>query len=405
MVNLLLMESNKNVLQKESLAAFEKNHASISDAIATSNYLAGGKLGLVLYYFSLYEALGETGHANKCISLLEEVMDQEDDVTAPLAGTSFSIGTAGLGYILAVLQKSDLVEINLKEDLRELDDSMAGIAMKQIVEEDRNDYLHGAMGVIHYFTLRSKELHIRKHLVELVEAFCKKAVVTENGLWFRNFIIDKKEKDRIDTGLSHGNAGFLLILLNVLQAGIHEKSLKKVIVQGVQFLLSQQMDTFPEDEQHAFFPFSIHSNNNNDKYFSQRLAWCYGDLNIILLLYRGAALLNEPGWEELADTLAEQTVKRMDETATLATDSHFCHGTSGLAHFYQTLYAISGNKIFDNAADYWIGQTLNLLDEEWKQHWYSDKECDLLNGLPGVNLVLLSYISKKELAWSRSLLL
>ncbi|MEQ1675789.1 MAG: lanthionine synthetase LanC family protein, partial [Chitinophagaceae bacterium] len=311
----------------------------------------------------------------------------------------------GLGYILSLLQRSELAEIDLQEDLKELDASMAAAALKQITEEDRNDYLHGAMGVVHYFTTRSKEPIIRQYLETLVTAFCNKAVVSGKGLWFRNFIIDKKEKERIDTGLSHGNAGFLLILLNVWEAGVLKERLTDVISKGMEFLISQQMKTNPEEEQHAFFPFSVNATDHNDIYFSQRLAWCYGDLNIILLLYRVGSSFKINRWTDLADTLSGQTVKRMDATATLALDSHFCHGTAGLAQFYRTLHNVTKNGLFDTAADYWIGRTIQLLEKEWKENTYNGKECDLINGLPGINLVLLSYLCKKDLAWSRSLLL
>jgi lantibiotic biosynthesis protein len=384
---------------------FHKLHVSIEAAVPASHSLLTGKLGLVLYYLSLYEGLGENEYADKAIDLLEAVMNQKDDELPLLAGTGFSTGTAGLGYILSLMKTSELVEIDLQEDLGELDASLAEIAMKQIVEEDRNDYLHGAMGVVHYFITRSKEPHIRTYLEKLVEAFCDKAVVTEEGIWFRNFIIDQREKERIDTGLSHGNAGFLLILLNVLEAGILERKVRQVVTKGIRFLISRQMKPDPNNEQHTFFPFSVNCSNFSDTYFSRRLAWCYGDLNIILLLYRASLLLHEPAWKELADTLAAQTVTRQDETATLAADSHFCHGTAGLAQFYKTLYALTGNGIFSAATDYWMQKTVELLEVECRENWYSGKECDLLNGLPGINLVLLSYITKKELTWSRSLLL
>jgi lantibiotic biosynthesis protein len=384
---------------------FHKLHVSIEAAVPAGHSLLTGKLGLVLYYFSLYEGLGENEYADKAIDLLEAVMNQKDDELPLLAGTGFSTGTAGLGYILSLMKTSELVEIDLQEDLGELDASLAEIAMKQIVEEDRNDYLHGAMGVVHYFITRSKEPYIRTYLEKLVEAFCDKAVVTEEGIWFRNFIIDQREKERIDTGLSHGNAGFLLILLNVLEAGILERKVREVVTKGIRFLISRQMKPDPNNEQHTFFPFSVNCSNFSDTYFSRRLAWCYGDLNIILLLYRASFLLHEPAWKELADTLAVQTVARQDETATLAADSHFCHGTAGLAQFYKTLYALTGNGIFSAATDYWMQKTVELLEVECRENWYSGKECDLLNGLPGINLVLLSYITKKELTWSRSLLL
>ena len=395
---------NNSPLKEKAHTVFQLIHERIESGSPVNNYLLSGKLGLVLYYFSLYEAFDDADAANKSIELLEEIMNPEEGEPAPLSGTGFANGTSGLGYVLALLQNAELIEVNLQEDLHELDESMAIAALQQIVQEDRIDYLHGALGPIHYFTTRSREPRIKKYLEMLVEALCKRAVETKDGSWFRNFIIDPEEKERIDTGLSHGNAGFLLLLLNVWEAGICKEKIRTLVASGIQFLLSHQIETDIATAQYASFPFSIHSENRDDKYYTQRLAWCYGDLNIVLLLYRAAGLLQKPRWKQMADELADKTFFRKDETSTLATDSHFCHGTAGLAQLYRKLFFLTKNEKFAAAADYWIAQTLQYIDAEWKENKYMDKECDLLNGLPGINLVLVSFITQKELAWSRSLL-
>lgn len=399
------MDFNTIMPDQSTANTFKKLHERIESSLPFSNYLLTGKLGLVLYYFSLYEAFGEPDYANKCIELVEEVINQEAEEPAPLSGTGFATGMAGLGYVLSVLQKAELVEIDLVEDLKELDASMAEIALQQIITEDRIDFLHGAMGVVHYFTIRSREPHIKQYLEALVNALCSKAVACPDGTWFRNFIIHEKEKERIDLSLSHGNAGFLLLLLNVMEAGVITPGLEELITKGIQFILQQQMQPDIEQVQYANFPFSVHSENYSDVYFTQRLAWCYGDLNIILLLYRAAKQLNVPAWKEKADELVQQTLLRKDASSTLAVDSHFCHGTAGLAQVYNSLYTITGDKRLNSTAEYWIEQTLRFVETELKNNMYDGKECDLLNGLPGINLVLLSHISEKELTWTRLLLL
>jgi lantibiotic modifying enzyme len=89
----------------------------------------------------------------------------------------------------------------------------------------------------------------------------------------------------------------------------------------------------------------------------------------------------------------------------MATDAHFCHGASGLAHFYKVIYAHTGDERHHQAASYWIGETLRYLNTELKNDYYKNKETDLLNGLPGISLVLLSFTAEKELAWGRAFLL
>ena len=394
------------ITTKENIqAVFQKIHASIETATAPGDYLLSGKLGLSLYYFSLYEVFGDPGHADKSIDLLEQVMNREDENPGTLMGAGFASGITGLGYMVTMLQKAGLAEIDLKEELGELDAAIAELALKEIIQEERLDFLHGAAGIIHYFTSRSDERHIRDYLEKIVTAFCDKAVASDGGLWFNNFIIEEKEKDRIDTGLSHGNSGILLVLLNVLNAGIQQSRIREIVSKGINFIISQRMITMPEGEQYTVFPFSINRDDYNDIYYNQRLAWCYGDLNILLLLYRAAAKLKEPGWRQLAVELTESILIRTTEKSTLVTDSHFCHGSAGLAQVYHALYVITGDSRFNDAYLYWIQKTLSYIMAETDSNYYYGKEYDVLNGLPGVNLVLLSFLSKKELAWSRSLLL
>lgn len=399
------MDKEILITEENIQAVFQKIHGSIETATAPGDYLMSGKLGLSLYYFSLYEAFGDPGDADKSVDLLEQVMNREDEMPGILIGAGFASGITGLGYMVTMLQKAGLAEIDLKEELGELDAAIAELALKEIIQEERLDFLHGAAGIIHYFTGRSDEQHIRDCLNEVVAAFCDKAVASDSGLWFNNFIIDEKEKERIDTGLSHGNAGILLVLLNVLEAGIQETRIKEIISKGIEFLISQRMTAKPEEEQYAVFPFSINENDYNDKYFNQRLAWCYGDLNILLLLHKAAAQMNEPRWRQLAEELTEKILIRTTERSTLVTDSHFCHGSAGLAQIYRALHLITGDERFNGAYLDWVERTLKYIVAEMNNDYYQGKEFDLLNGLPGVNLVLLSFLSKKELAWSRSLLL
>jgi lantibiotic biosynthesis protein len=78
-------------------------------------------------------------------------MNQETDEPAPLTDTSLANGTAGLAYIISLLKNAGLIDMDLPEELKELDEFIVDMALQQI-KEDRLDYLYGAMGVVHYFT-------------------------------------------------------------------------------------------------------------------------------------------------------------------------------------------------------------------------------------------------------------
>ena len=392
--------------------AFNRIHSLVGQAIPVGDGLFSGQLGLSLYYYCLYSILDEVEFAEKSIELLEEVMNREEPGRGGLSGHSLANGTAGLGYLLSLYATEGLVELDLDTDFAEADGQLFIHALHQLKNEGSPDFLHGATGAMHYFLTRSGEPRIRQYLEELADAFAQLAIHTVEGCWFPSFIADKKEQEFINTSLSHGNSGFLLILLELFRSGIRVNELSLLVKKGIEFLLAQQVIPDPEKNQYSFFPSLIHreeelnrSGNQEGRTFTNRLAWCYGDLNMVLLLYKAAALLGETQWMERADVLGRELVQRKSEAATLVNDSHFCHGSAGLISCYESLYRYSGLVLYQEAAGFWLEKTREYLDQELHQSYYKGKEGDLLEGLPGIALALLSSQYQKETAWNRLLLL
>lgn len=398
------MQTPGNLLALSGDSLFQKIDTIIRQVQPANNFLLGGKLGLSLYHFSVYEALGNQSAGERAIQLLEEVLNQETGYPVPLAGMSFASGTSGLGYLITLLVKAGLIEMDLEQELKELDDSIVAEALLQI-RNDHLDYLYGAMGAIHYFSLRADEPSIRQHLSVLIAAVADRAVKEEQGTWFPSYIVEEKDKDRIDLSLSHGNTGFLLILLNLAGKNILRDRIESIVTGGIRFILSSQMTPNPGTGQHTLFPFMIEVAERSATTYSERLAWCYGDLNILLLLYKASVVFNNSTWKSAADTIAQQVLLRKDESSTLAADAHFCHGTAGLVQVYQRLYDLSANESFLQARDHWMQYTLELTGKEMAANHYQNKEGDILTGWAGINLVLLSYGSKKSLSWTSALLL
>jgi hypothetical protein len=261
------------------------------------------------------------------------------------------------------------------------------------------------MGVVHYFLTRLPGKKIENYLNQILEKFCDMAVQEPEGTWFKNYFFKTEPIEEINFGLAHGQSGFLILLMQAAEKGIHPARIRELVENGVALLLHYRQEIDFEKEQVSFFPTAVNSINKNKLALSARLAWCYGDLNIIYTLYEAAAFLNKPAWALLADQLAEKTMQRKDFNTTVAGDSHFCHGTIGLAQFYKKLYEIRNLPAYKEAWEYWIMKTLELLPGELENNYYQSKENNLLEGLIGVNLGLLSFLSEKELNWSKALLL
>lgn len=397
-------EENFN-LKAAATEKFHELHRIIESKIPANDSLLGGKLGMVLYYFSLYEALGQQGYAEKSVALLEEVLQQMDTTSPEIFGNSFGAGGAGLGYVITVLHNAGLIEINLQEELELLDQFLFTSAMEQIIKYDAIDFLHGAMGVLHYFTQRLPDRSIEDYVQKIIEAICNKAVEEKEGNWFRNYVRAEKEKLEINLSLSHGLSGFLVLLVQAQEKIPANIFLQHTIREGIDFMLAQQAEVDFIKKKFSFFPSTIDSINKEKRFFTTRLAWCYGDLNVLLAMYKAGDLLKIPACISRANLLGSATFMRKSLEEVGAADTHICHGTAGLAQFYKRLHEISHQQVYQTAWQHWIQQTLDLLPAELQKGLYIGKECDLLEGLAGVNLALLSFISGKELAWSKALLL
>ena len=134
------------------------------------------------------------------------------------------------------------------------------------------------------------------------------------------------------------------------------------------------------------------------------LAWCYGDLNQLALLIKVSHVFQINTYDDIIDNVASQVCRRsLDES--LVRDSHFCHGASGVCFLFNHLYELTGRNDFLIAKNIWLEITLSLLEIDLKEENYKDKESQLLEGLVGVGLVLLSEISNEKLSWSKLLLM
>ncbi len=382
---------------------FNQIHNIITRHQPASDGLFGGSLGLALYYFNLYKAHGLQADADKAISYVETTLQKINEGAIHLFGHSFCSGLAGLGYMINELKNADLVDIDIHEEFAELDLLLYQSTKHQLQQSNQHDFLHGAMGVIYYFVTRLPDTTIAGYTYELVELFCDKAVYTDKGIWFKNFVIKEDKEAEVNFSLSHGQSSFLIVLALAYHKGITVEHIPLLLQKGIEFLLHYKRTSNIAEGQYSIFPTSVLDQEIN---FSVRLAWCYGDLNVVLAMLHAATVLNKPDWFDMANEIALETIKRNDTATSGAEDSHLCHGSLGLAQFYKTLYDLTQIEAYQEAWVYWVHFTATqFVPKEVETNFYKDKECDLLEGWVGVNLVYLTYLSDKELNWNKIMLL
>ena len=334
--------------------------------------------------------------------IFDEINGGNNNLNNPLLGD----GLAGFAYTITYLQKNKFIDFDINSELDELDEYLFNAA-KELIKKDQIDYLHGASGILHYFASRANDSIIIKQYIDvLINDLCSRAVIDKNGIWFKNNSVERlKQNNTIDISLAHGLTGILLIFIENWPYVSNKKNVEKFIQNGIHYILSAETSAINKNRGLSHFPITINSTSGS-KHFINRLAWCYGDLNEVLLLYRAGKLLGNSKYTEKADIIGFQSIKRKTKEETLCSNSHFCHGTAGLAQVYKCLYAESGHFFYYDAYKYWIKQTINNIESEITQSIFADNAISILEGLAGVGMVLTEYINEgDQLNWSKVFLL
>jgi lantibiotic biosynthesis protein len=387
----------------ETTTTFESVHQCIAKHSPGRDALLTGRLGLCIYYLEVFQTTGNPADAELGISHLETVFEHWNTGSTTLKGNAYSYGGAGLGYVATLFKSAGLVEIDMMREFKELDAYLFQSALEQIINDGDIDPLHGAMGVLHYFNSRGEEPCIRGYIESMVHALSIRIVDTKNGIWINNNSFEKKPQ--INFSLSHGLCGYLSILLDTYQLGICTGKIEKWVTSGVQHLLHYYRQPNFSQENFQQFPALISLAGEPTPMFTNRLAWCYGDLNVVGLLYKAAKILGNKKWQQLADEYGIVTTTRKLSQHTSVTDAHFCHGAAGLATYYQTLYSTIKLDAYKSAFLFWQNQTKSYIDKELDNGFYTGKEANLLEGLPGIGLSLIGNTDFPKTFWPSSLFL
>lgn len=146
---------------------------------------------------------------------------------------------------------------------------------------------------------------------------------------------------------------------------------------------------------------------------NSRLAWCYGDLGAAIAFWQAGNTLGEQRWKTEALHILQHASKRIDLHANQVVDAGICHGTAGIAHIFNRFYRETKQIFLKDAADYWINETLKMATQKdglcgykaWQgeEGWVAQQ--GLLEGIAGIGLVLISYLSTEDAAWDKAFLL
>ncbi|MDP1972915.1 MAG: lanthionine synthetase C family protein, partial [Sediminibacterium sp.] len=332
-----------------------------------------------------------------------------------LAENSFSLsfptfcnGYAGTNWFFKFLN----IDGTLKDEDVDLlcyrDEDLKNISL-EMLKSGNYDFLHGAIGIAYYLLYNNGNKLDEEYFATFFILLNALSARSTQGIMIPtyDFKINNIKPDEINFGLSHGIPSILKFCLQCYKHMVCKKESKELANRIIEYIISNPND----DITHCYFPYHVTLGKDAEK--RTRLAWCYGDLGVSIVLYQAASLFQEKKWMDLALHVLLDSTKRRTHDQTMIVDGSLCHGTAGAAHIYNKMWHYTQNAVFKDASDYWIQKTLELsvysdgIGGYKKFSGYTksyENDPGLLEGTAGIGLALLSYLTG-DFSWDYTLML
>ena len=393
---------NKKTTEKlEQIAeCIYENLEKMHQDVKGSQGLFTGEFGILLfmYYYSKYS------NDKKILDLTHSYTDLLIEKMGIIVGNldklndstyyTYCGGLAGVLYSLKFLNEKQFIEFDLSDD--EVTEHLA-VAMRKFVNENNYDYLHGALGIGFYF-LKTDE---RQLVDELIDNLYHTAIIEESENTFKWEMKFNPMRD-FDISLSHGVSSVVVFLARAVKSNIAVEKSTKMLNGTVTYILSLEQD-FQQIGCH--FPTDLGVQKS-------RLAWCYGDLGIASSVWYAGKVTNNEMWKNKALEVFTNSAKRLSLAESHVQDAGICHGSVGIALIFRRMYIETKNVLFLETARHWINQTLDYATYAdglagyktwWIEKWIRD--FSLLNGISGIGLTFLSFLSDDSQDWDELFLL
>lgn len=222
----------------------------------------------------------------------------------------------------------------------------------------------------------------------------------------------------LNCGLAHGIPGPLGLLSLALLSGVEIDGMREAIERAATWLLRYRLDDQWGVNWPTVIPLGANgtiearsSSNPVSPFDPSRTAWCYGSPGLVRALWFAGEALHKAEYQELAVS-AMEAVYRRPLYARRIDSATFCHGVAGLTQITLRFARDTGLSQFTEAARTLGEQLLSLYDPDSLLGYYNLEpngnrvdQPGLLDGVPGVVLVLLAAATDAEPTWDRLFLL
>lgn len=361
-----------------------------------------GSLSASLFYayWSKYDEKKLTPEIQQSVYRLVET--SIDHINAEVGiSPSYVEGISGIAWAMNHLYECGLLDDEIEDCMVDFDQIVIAALQQNLIKANL-DLLYGVTGNLNYLFARIKRGKIDPSiLTDLVSQFEEILFDPAAGI-IRNY-----QKHEILFGFAHGLSSLLVTFCKIadLEPTLADKC--KALYNAVyQFISSFKM---PES---CSYTYSNLVENGKPETHSP-LRWCHGELGLAVAFAIGGQTFNEITFKNEAVAIGLKTSQRRNLNVENVEEYGICHGTAGNAHLYARLYYYTQHEKFRETSSFWLEETLKMrVHEEGlagfkvktiKGDWVNS--INLLNGVSGLGLTLISAITDLSPNWDNCLML
>jgi lantibiotic modifying enzyme len=357
-----------------------------------SNGLFTGSAGIALFLFYYSRHKKSEYFADKAMEFLSSSVSEIDNCLYH----AFCGGISGICWCIQHLIINGFIDNENIEIIETFDHYLCEQAAYHS-SIDNYDFLHGTTGTALYL-LKRIDVPLARHATETMINMLYHSKIENNGAYYWK----SKIGNDINICLSHGMSSICIYLCKVFQANIKRSTCQELLKKSVSFLLTQEISLA---DRISMFP----SYNKASNPLYSRLGWCYGDLGIAMSIWHYGITFNDNLMKEKAMEIFMFSANRKNLRENHVIDASICHGTAGIAQIYKKMFFYTEHEEFKDIAIFWIEQTLLMSKYNDGIVGYrangNDNSIDMLNGIAGIGLVLLSFLTNEDANWDECLLL
>jgi len=313
--------------------------------------LASGSAGLAVCAGQLARTRSDQA-AEIALTHLEDAIDVL--ATEPLTASLYS-GFTGIAW--AVEQVDRLLGTEGEDRNDAIDEALASL-LPRYPKDAPYDLINGLTGLGVYALARWPRPGAAPCLLGVIDQLARRAREDGDGIYWwtpSSWRGPRGEQYRpagVDLGVAHGIAGVIPFLARAHRLGLAQPVVRRLLDGSVAWLLAHLV----EEASGPTVPYFVADGVEPGP---ARSAWCYGDPGVAVALLLAAHDVGEPDWAAVATGLALRAAARPAGQAGV-TDAGLCHGSAGLAHLFNRLYQMTGERALADAARFWIERTLEL---------------------------------------------